>query len=55
VSYVRIRTGEAGKAQATGAPQPAVAPASAAAPPAGAEEQISTPTPRQQIEVTPLK
>lgn len=55
VSYIRIRGDNTAAGQATGAPQPAAAPASAAAPPAAAEEQITTPTPRQEIEVTPLK
>ncbi len=59
VSYVRIRTGEPPSAQPASAP-PAMAPGSAAPPaPAAAapteEPPITTPTPRQSIEVTPLK
>jgi osmotically-inducible protein OsmY len=55
VSYVRVRTGEAPKAQtASGSPPPGGAPASAPVSDA-APERISPPTPRQQIEVTPLQ
>jgi osmotically-inducible protein OsmY len=52
VSYVRIRSGEPPKAEAESAP-----PAGAAAPgPAPApSDQVSLPTPRQEIQVTPLK
>lgn len=56
VSYIRIRTGEPAKERPGDAPVPGAAPPSAAPPAAGAEEeQITTPTPRQEIEVTPLK
>jgi osmotically-inducible protein OsmY len=58
VSYVRIRTGEPAPTEAARAPSAAPPPASAPPPPAAAastSEPISTPTPRQSIEVTPLK
>ena len=64
VSYVRIRVGEPPSAQTASAPgsappPPAGAPpAAASAPPpasAPASDATSTPTPRQSIEVTPLK
>ena len=71
VSYVRIRPGEPPAAQAAGGPPAAASPAGASsgassAPPpsasaapvsarAAADEPVSTPTPRQQIEVVPLK
>ena len=55
VSYIRIRTGEPPKERPGDAPLPSAAPPSAAPPAAGAEEPITTPTPRQEIQVTPLK
>jgi osmotically-inducible protein OsmY len=51
VSYIRIRVGEPPRNAAA----PVSAPASAPPPPNAADEPISTPTPRQSIEVTPLK
>ena len=55
VSYVKIRTGE--PPAAASAPPPAPPSVSAAAPAdaAPSDQPISTPTPRQSIEVTPLK
>ena len=50
VSYIRIRTGEPASAAAPAR----AAPSSPAAPPAS-DQAISPPTPRQSIEVTPLK
>ncbi|HUK59004.1 MAG TPA: BON domain-containing protein [Stellaceae bacterium] len=64
VSYVRIRSGEPAKPEtASSAPPPAPAtgsapPASAAAaptPPGTSDDSVSTPTPRQEIDVQPLK
>jgi osmotically-inducible protein OsmY len=52
VSYVRIRSGEPPKAEASDA-QPGAPPASAG-PPAAADAPVMTPTPRQQIDVKPL-
>jgi osmotically-inducible protein OsmY len=51
VSYVKIRTGDAGSAQAGGNTTP---PANASAP-AGTPADATPSTPRAQIEVTPLK
>lgn len=57
VSYVRIRSGEPEKPETAGA-APAARPSPAATAPASARdtpgEAVSTPTPRQQIDVTPL-
>lgn len=58
VSYVRIRTGEPpAAAEAAPPPRPVTAPGPAAAPVAAAPapQPYSPPTPRQSIEVTPLK
>jgi osmotically-inducible protein OsmY len=56
VSYVRIRSGEAPKPEEAANPPPGPPPQGALPPqPPGANTPVSSPTPRQQIEVTPLQ
>ncbi len=61
VSYVRIRSGEPPQPEtASSTPPPAggaAAPAAAASPtsPGASDDAVTTPTPRQEIDVTPLK
>jgi len=61
VSYVRIRVGEpkqpetASTAPPASAAAPPAAAAAAAAPAAPSDDAVTTPTPRQEIDVTPLK
>jgi osmotically-inducible protein OsmY len=57
VSYVRIRTGEPAKPEEAAIPPPPPSPPEGAPPPPppGAGPPMSPPTPRQEIQVTPLQ